>query len=194
MDYLKICNWDKWQTYRSDRGRPSWIKIHRCLLRDPEWVELTDTERGQLVTMWLLAADREGEIPADPVLIQKLCYMGKKPDINRFILLGFIESDTSRLPGGYHHDVTDKIREVKLSKEKKNTCVEFERFWVHWPVKRNKQKAKAAWKRKNLDPHADVLIADVESRKANDKKWLEGFIPHCSTYLNGHRWEDEYGS
>ena len=53
-------NWDKWQTYRKDRGQPPWIKIHRRLMRNPEWVSLTDAERGQLVSMWLLAADHDG--------------------------------------------------------------------------------------------------------------------------------------
>ena len=61
-------------------------------MRDPEWVSLTDAERGQLVAMWLLAADKEGVIPASPVIIQKLCFLSKQPNINRFIELNFIES------------------------------------------------------------------------------------------------------
>ena len=47
---------------------------------------------------------------------------------------------------------------------------------------------------KNFDSEdVDKLIQDVESRKINDQNWIKGFIPHCSTYLNGERWEDEYG-
>ena len=91
MEYLKIRNWEKWQTYRSDRGQPPWIKIHRCVMRDPEWVSLTDEERGQLVAMWLLAADHGGEIPASPTLIRKLCFMSKEPNVSKFIDLNFIE-------------------------------------------------------------------------------------------------------
>jgi len=90
MEYLKIKNWDKWQTYRSDRGQPPWIKIHRRLMRDPEWVSLSDAERGQLVGMWLLAADRDGVIPASAALIQKLSFMESEPNISKFIDLGFI--------------------------------------------------------------------------------------------------------
>lgn len=93
MDQLKIRNWDKWQTYRSDRGQPPWIKIHRCIMRNFEWVSLSDAERGQLVSMWLLAADHNGVIPADPEIIQKLCFMSKPPNINRFIELDFIDKD-----------------------------------------------------------------------------------------------------
>jgi len=90
MEYLKIKNWDKWQTYRADRGQPPWIKIHRRLMRDPEWVSLSDAERGQLVGIWLLAADRDGVIPASTALIQKLSFMESEPNINKFIELGFI--------------------------------------------------------------------------------------------------------
>ena len=70
-DYLKIKNWDKWQTYRKDRGQPPWIKIHRSLMRNIEWISLTDAERGQLVAIWLLAADHNGVIPASEEVIKK---------------------------------------------------------------------------------------------------------------------------
>ena len=39
MARIGITNWRRWQTYRSDRGQPPWIKVHfeiRVLLR--EWV------------------------------------------------------------------------------------------------------------------------------------------------------------
>ena len=93
MEYLKIANWDRWQTYRKDRGQPPWIKIHRRVLRNPEWVSLTDAERGQLVVMWLLAADHDGVIPASADVTQKLCFMSEPLNINKFIELGFIEND-----------------------------------------------------------------------------------------------------
>jgi rubrerythrin len=92
MEYLKIRNWAKWQSYRADRGQPPWIKIHRRVMRNPEWVSLTDAERGQLVAIWLLAADHDGVIPASPEVIQKLCYLTKPPDLNKFTDLGFIEN------------------------------------------------------------------------------------------------------
>ena len=90
MEYIEVRNWDRWQSYRKDRGQPPWIKIHRCVMRNPEWVSLSDAERGQLVAIWLLAADRDGVIPASPTVIQKLCFMGKTPDLNKFNDLGII--------------------------------------------------------------------------------------------------------
>ena len=66
-------------------------------MRNVKWVSLSDAERGQLVAMWVLAADHDGVIPASPEVIQKLCFMSKPPKINKFIKLGFIEN-------GWRHD------------------------------------------------------------------------------------------
>jgi hypothetical protein len=93
MNGLKIRNWEKWQSYRSDRGQPPWIKIHRCLMRNVEWVSLNDAERGQLVSMWLLAADNNGTISGSPEILQKICFMSSTPDIEKFIEMGFIENN-----------------------------------------------------------------------------------------------------
>lgn len=95
---LKIRNWDRWQSYRRDRGQPPWIKVHREVMRNIEWVGMTDAQRGQLVAIWLLAADHDGVIPASPALVQKLCFMSEPPDLDVFINQGFIESDANMTP------------------------------------------------------------------------------------------------
>lgn len=98
---LHVRNWDKWQSYRKDRGQPPWIKIHREVMRNPDWVSLTDAQRGQLVAIWLLAADHNGVIPASPTIIRKLCYLDNEPDINLFIQKGFLET-----PDGCQRDAS----------------------------------------------------------------------------------------
>ena len=95
---LRIRNWDRWQSYRRDRGQPPWIKVHREVMRNIEWVGMTDAQRGQLVAIWLLAADHDGAIPASPGLVQKLCFMSEPPDLNFFIEQGFIEPDANVTP------------------------------------------------------------------------------------------------
>lgn len=95
MEYLKIRNWARWQSYRSDRGLPPWIKVHRQIIRNFEWISLTDAQKGQLVSIWILAADRDGEIPSDPRMLKVICHMEFEPDLELFKLLGFIESDAS---------------------------------------------------------------------------------------------------
>lgn len=93
MKYLRVAKWDKYQTYRKDRGQPPWIKVHRKIMRKVAWVQMTDTQRGQLVCLWLLAADCNGRIPADPTMVQKLCFMSEPPDLELFKSLEFLTDD-----------------------------------------------------------------------------------------------------
>lgn len=67
----------------------------------------------------------------------------------------------------------------------------FEDFWQTYPKKAKKKPAREIWQRKQLDSRADLLIADVQNRQQNDRRWLEGFIPDPTTYLNQERWDDE---
>ena len=46
------------------------------------------------------------------------------------------------------------------------------------------------WKRKKLDQHADIIIADTMKRA--EVEWSDPqFIPMASTYINQERWKDE---
>jgi hypothetical protein len=67
----------------------------------------------------------------------------------------------------------------------------FDRFWSVYPKKRKKKLALDIWKRKKLHSMADGLIDDVTLRVANDERWLSGYIPDPTTYLNQERWTDE---
>jgi len=95
MTALLIRNWDKWQSYRKDRGAPPWIKVHRRLFLNPEWNSLTDAQKGQVISLWVLASDRNGAIPDDARMLRKLCGLDDTPDIDLFISLGFIEKRTT---------------------------------------------------------------------------------------------------
>lgn len=95
-------NWDKWQTFRKDRGAPPWIKVHRKLMTNPEWAVLSDAEKGQLVSMWLVAADNNGRLPsADMLVLRKICQLDEAPNISKFKDLGFIDEEMAptRQPG-----------------------------------------------------------------------------------------------
>ena len=117
LSYLKISNWNKWQTYRADRGQPPWIKIHRILLRNPEWQSMTDAEKGQLVSIWMLAADRNGEIPENPKMIQKLCGLDCAPDLQALVVSGFIDGDANMTPERRQHDHPESDAEAEADTE-----------------------------------------------------------------------------
>ena len=67
-------------------------------MRDLDWIGMSDTQRGQLIAMWLLAADRKGTVPDDPTLIARLCFMSDVPDLEWFVQQGFMERDVNVTP------------------------------------------------------------------------------------------------
>lgn len=204
LKYLQIKNWDRWQTYRKDRGQPPWIKVHRCVMRNPEWVSLKDSERGQLVAMWLLAADHNGVIPASPEVIQKLCFMTKPPNINKFTELGFIEDNwrqggvkvaSSGSRGDQPKAETEKSREEVELEEKETSAQNFELFWLKYPKKKSKGQAEKAWLKIRPSPS----LVQVMLQKINEailsfdwQKESGKYIPYPATWLNANGWEDEY--
>lgn len=94
---------------------------------------------------------------------------------------------------------SDKVMQDKnrLDKNRLNTngrasSTDFEKFWREYPKKVKKKTAKDIWMRKK--PDAEILVADIRNRLANDEQWRNGYIPHPTTYLNGERWNDELSS
>jgi hypothetical protein len=67
----------------------------------------------------------------------------------------------------------------------------FDQFWKAYPRKVGKQTCKLIWDK--LDPNKKLLgqmIATLQWQRET-RDWIDGYIPHPSTWLNGHRWEDE---
>jgi hypothetical protein len=80
---------------------------------------------------------------------------------------------------------------INIAQMRKLTSTRFDDFWNVYPNRKDKKRAIDIWKRKRLDEQADDIIAKVAQQAANDRGWLDGYVPHPSTYLNGERWTDE---
>jgi hypothetical protein len=218
MRNLRIHDWEIHQSYRNDRGQPPWIKIHRSIMRNIKWIRLDDSERGQLIAIWLLAADNNGLIPDDATLIQKLCYMSSTPNLNKFMELGFIDKDGVNMastgchdgvnptPDGSQPDAT-VTHQNRIEKNRTDTDgadahlpapithdEKFKMFWEAYPRKVGKTDAEKALKKINPD---ETLLAEIMAGLARAKQsrdWQKNggqYIPHPATWLNGKRWEDE---
>jgi len=74
----------------------------------------------------------------------------------------------------------------------KNNIGHFEKFWAGYPKRVKRKPSQEIWNRKKLDSLADRIIQDVAKRLSSDRRWLEGFIPDPTTYLNQERWNDEF--
>ena len=71
----------------------------------------------------------------------------------------------------------------------------FSRFWAAYPLKKNKERARRAWRRLNPDLELCRLMSDGLNRDKQSSEWRKdggAYIPHPSTWLNGRRWEDEH--
>lgn len=206
---LCVTSWDVWQTYRKDRGSPPWIKVHRNLMSNPEWAILSDAEKGQLVSIWLLAADKGGTIPSSPALLRKMCLLDDAPDVNRFKDLGFLE--TKRLPCGNHvvtttgqSDAPEVETEVETevditppaqpkkppAPKKKKVDPEFEKIWELRPARLGsnpKNRALSAWKARMAEKHnpEEISAGLVRYNSFLTAKGSVGteFVMQMSTFL-----------
>ncbi len=207
-DLIRVRNWEKWQSYRRDRGQPPWIKVHREVMRNPQWVALTDAQRGQLVAMWLLAADRDGYLPSSPSLIRKLCYMDSDPDLEVFVQHGFIEpganvtSQRRQDDGGMtlartrsreaEAEAEEKQRTTRARK-KKRAIVYSPEFSEVWAIHPRGPKEKAQTEYVGAVPssieHAELLRL-LDSYVATEIN--ERFKGHdLFRWLRDERWEQE---
>lgn len=99
-----------------------------------------------------------------------------------------LQTVSETVPEGYaNQNPTQPNPTKKLSCA---TAERFDDFWQAYPEKKGRAEAERSWRRHGLDSLADTIIADVAARKAGDRQWLEGFIPHGSTYVNKRGWED----
>lgn len=191
-EYLSVKNWDEFQQYK-DR-EPKWIKIYRSLLMDYKYEQLSDSEFGALVKIWLLASQMDNHIPNDPGFIQRKCGLSQKPNIDKYLQLDFLKVN------GFVQDCTESygnvLREEKIREETEKNIYDqtFDLFWLNYPNKKGKAAARKAWSKikeptKVIERMKETLPCQIES-----EAWTKNngqFIPHPATYLNQGRWEDE---
>jgi len=73
----------------------------------------------------------------------------------------------------------------------KGDDVRFEEFWSLYPVQKAKKSCIEKWRKKKLDDIADDILDKLVMQIANDRAWIDGFVPNPLTYINQERWTDE---
>lgn len=79
----------------------------------------------------------------------------------------------------------------KISNKQIDPLEGFPAFWVAYPRKVAPAAARRAWRRHR--PSLDVVLAAL-AWQVKSAQWSKDggeYIPHPSTYINQHRWEDE---
>ena len=67
---MRIRNWETFQHYK--HRSPPWIRLYRTLLDNPEWFALPGGAAKLLVELWLMASEKDGELPASGTLAWRL--------------------------------------------------------------------------------------------------------------------------
>ena len=61
----KVRNWSKFQHFKN-KSSMIWFKVYgRDILNDPDWHELSDTQKATLFELWCLASEtgKDGQLP-----------------------------------------------------------------------------------------------------------------------------------
>jgi len=203
MEYLEIVDWNIEQSYRKDRGTPPWIKIYRKKLTNAIWSQLTDAEKGQFVSLQLVAADTYGVIPADLSTLRKVAQLDNKPNISKFMQLGLLKKHDNQMTTACQPDdnrelnsypQNDNPEEETGEEEEEEVEVEtykageyFEEDWKNYPRKAgNKAKAKSCYLR--LVNTAEKRVSFLDKTRRYVSRTDSEYLMYGSTWFRN--WVD----
>jgi hypothetical protein len=137
---VRIRNWNKFQHF-NDKRRTIWIKLYCDLLNNLEWHELDPKLSKFLINLWLLAAEKNGELPSIPAIAFRLRMQEK--DIESMIckLNDWLEQDDI---GVISTEYQDDVLEKNKNKNKKDDIRPddiSEELWKDFKSLRSKKKA-----------------------------------------------------
>ena len=111
------------------------------------------------------------------------------------------EEETPPLPpsGGNETDsepepVQEEVVEDSLP-AKKYRREDFVAWYEAYPKHVKKKPAAKSWEKAikaKVLPSIEFLLADIERQKNGNPRWLDGYIPDTTTYLNERRWNDTF--
>jgi hypothetical protein len=96
---------------------------------------------------------------------------------------------------GIEHTKEHTIEHINQSptKNSKKATDGFNRFWSAYPLKQSKGQAEKAFAKINPDePTLQAILSGIDRAKQHDRRFIDGFTPYPSTWLNAKGWEDVY--
>jgi hypothetical protein len=191
---IRIKNWSEHQHFK-DR-RPPWIKVHREIIDDIEWHELSGDDAKLLISLWLIASeDKElsGKLPE----VKSLCFRLriKEIQLNQALIRlshWLIHDDINEISSCHQDDITEKRREeIETETETDNG---FALFWSTYPDiqrKQSKSKCHEIWIKKKLSFDKKRIVDHVENLKSSGDWTKENgqYVPAPLVYLNQRRWD-----
>lgn len=201
--YLSIRTFNKHQTYQFDN--PGFVKLKTKLLFDDEFAGLSEQSQLLYLKLLLHAAFTANRIP------DRLDWMADKlsmPTLRQSSLdtlkteCYLVDYDPDAPVTAAEPGEEEKVSAGKRGKGPKVSLSEIYAspefnayFWDPYPRKEAKPRAAQAWvklvKQGVITPEMLPLIKAAIERQKLTEQWKRGIIPHPSTWLNNHRWEDE---
>jgi hypothetical protein len=188
---LKPKNWQQFQHYK-DRC-PPWVKLHRDLLNNKEFMRLPTASKALAPMFWLLASESRSTDGAFDASDDELEFRLRMP------MKDIQSGRKSLIDNGFFHVASGVLAErlqsaiPEESRGERETETEFDSFYKSYPKKVGKPAALKAWKAAGIKPEeVSSILADIATR-ANSRDWMKDdgqFIPNPATYLNQRRWED----
>jgi len=201
---LRIRKWDQFQHY--SKRRPPWIKLHRQLLENRHWAELSASSAKLLVECWLLASEESGGVLSGSVVTDVAARLHRTandlvPALQELADAGFIDVDYCDKEGDAGEALAERYSRVEKRREKKSKRAArkyseaFEQVWkIH--ARGPKTKAGDAYKKavSNGVTH-DVIVEKLTGYVAaelrpDDNPPFKG--QHLFRWLNDGRWEEEF--
>jgi hypothetical protein len=194
-----IKDWNKYQHYK--HRDPPWIRLYRGLLNDREWHNLDGDDAKALVMLWLIASEREGNLPSIPDLAFRLRMTEARCASMLSRLDHWLVQDASTPLAEREQDATPEtetetetdIRAVANATRPSDD--HFEKFKAAYP----RRKGSNPWKparaqfdialKSGADPAK--IIAAVRAGVGYDiEKINTEYIPQAVKWLRDRRWED----
>jgi hypothetical protein len=113
---LRIRKWDQFQHY--SKRRPPWIKLHRQLLDNRHWHELSPSSCKLLVECWLLASEESGGVLSGDVVTDLAWRLHRTanelvPALQELTDAGFIDVDYNNEEGDASEVLAERYSRVE---------------------------------------------------------------------------------
>lgn len=202
---LRIRKWKQFQHYGKMR-RPPWIKLHRQLLENRRWHELSPSSAKLLVECWLIASEGlDGALSGDVVtdLAWRLHRTANDlvPALQELTDAGFIEVDYNDEDGPPSTVLAERyvrVEEKRIEKTKRAVRKYSEAFEEVWKIHGRGAKAKADDEYKKAVSNGvthDVIVEKLTGYVAaelrpDDSPPFKG--QHLFRWLKDERWQEEF--
>lgn len=137
---VRIRNWNKFQHF-NDKRRTIWIKLYCDLLNNLEWHELDPKLSKFLINLWLLAAEKNGELPSISAIAFRLRMQEKEIESMLYNLKDWMEQDDiTVISTEYQDDVLEKNKNKNKKDDIRPDDIS-EELWKDFKSLRSKKKA-----------------------------------------------------